>query len=99
MGNDVSLQKSVYIDEKATEVTPYWSMYHGEWRRTENITNHLSVFKSESSSEETAEDQFWRRRNPLEKAGKVIMSIISSAYITQLPHFTEFDGLSPPEHP
>lgn len=62
MGNDASLQRSVVVDEKATEVTAYWSMYGGEWNN-----GPLSLFKGETSSEE----QFWKRVNPLEKAGKV----------------------------
>lgn len=67
MGNDVSLQKSVIIDEKATEVTAYWSMYGAEWRN--GAIGNLSLFKSESSAED---GNFWKV-NPLEKSGKVII--------------------------
>lgn len=65
MGNDVSLQKSAVIDEKATEVTDYWSMYGGEWKNG-GTTQHLSLFKGETALDES----FWKI-NPLDKAGKV----------------------------
>lgn len=67
MGNDVSLQKTAQIDEKATEVTSYWSMYGGEWQN-----GALSLFKGDK----TAEEAFWKQ-NPLEKAGKVNIDRIS----------------------
>ena len=54
MGNDVSLQKSAVIDEKATEVTDYWSMYRGEWRNG-SITNQLSLFRGETSPADVSE--------------------------------------------
>lgn len=67
MGNDVSLQKTAQIDEKATEVTSYWSMYGGEWQN-----GALSLFKGDKS----AEENFWKQ-NPLEKSGKVNIHRIS----------------------
>lgn len=79
MGNDVSLQKSVIIDEKATEVTAYWSMYGAEWSNG-GITNSLSLFKGDSSSE----DAFWKEINPLEKSGKVLS--VCLCVPSQLPY-------------
>lgn len=96
MGNDVSLQKSVVIDEKkATEVTFFWVQgivyylkiariiskvraflylhtyfdFYAASATYKNGTNtsRLSLFKGDTNSEES----FWKRANPLEKAGKV----------------------------
>lgn len=52
MGNEVaSLQKSVEIDEKTTQVTDNWSMYSGECRNAGEGTTKLSLFKGEISED------------------------------------------------
>lgn len=95
MGNDVSLQKSMTIDDKATEVTAYWSMYGGEGNGTKT---KISLFKGESTSEEA----FWKRTSPLEKAGRVSFMAIRvglSHPLISLYHFLPFQNLMLLRHP
>ncbi|GAB0090573.1 protein-associating with the carboxyl-terminal domain of ezrin [Sergentomyia squamirostris] len=67
MGSDQSLLKGLEIEEKATEVSDFWSVYAGELK-TENRL--LTIFQGESIGNT---NQFWHKKNPLEKATKNLM--------------------------
>uniref|UniRef100_A0A6B2EGV2 Protein kinase domain-containing protein n=1 Tax=Phlebotomus kandelakii TaxID=1109342 RepID=A0A6B2EGV2_9DIPT len=69
MGNDHSLLKGLEIEEKATEVSDFWSVFAGEMK-TDTRTSLLTIFQGESIINS---NQFWHNKNPLEKATKNLM--------------------------
>lgn len=71
MGNDQSSNqlKGLRIDEKAIEVTDFWSIYCGEVPNVNNVPRLISIFKGES----VVTGQLWKNKSPLERATKHLM--------------------------
>lgn len=71
MGNDQSSRKlkGLHIDEKAIEVTDFWSIYCGEVPNVNNVPRLISIFKGES----VVTGQLWKNKSPLERATKNLM--------------------------
>lgn len=71
MGNDQSSHqlKGLHIDEKAIEVTDFWSIYCGEVPNVNNVPQLISIFKGES----VVTGQLWKNKSPLERATKNLM--------------------------
>lgn len=71
MGSDQSSHqiKGLHIDEKAIEVTDFWSIYCGEVPNVNNIPTLISIFKGES----VVTGQLWKNKSPLERATKNLM--------------------------
>lgn len=71
MGNDQSSRqlKGLRIDEKAIEVTDFWSIYCGEVPNVNNVPQLISIFKGES----VVTGQLWKNKSPLERATKNLM--------------------------
>ncbi|XP_059611314.1 protein-associating with the carboxyl-terminal domain of ezrin [Phlebotomus argentipes] len=69
MGSEQSLLKGLEIEEKATEVSDFWSVFAGELK-TDTRTSLLTIFQGESV---ISTNQFWDKKNPLEKAIKNLM--------------------------
>lgn len=71
MGNDQSSHKlkGLHIDEKAIEVTDFWSIYCGEVPNVNNVPRLISIFKGES----VVTGQLWKNKSPLERATKNLM--------------------------
>lgn len=71
MGNDQSSHKlkGLHIDEKAIEVTDFWSIYCGEVPNVNNVPQLISIFKGES----VVTGQLWTNKTPLERATKNLM--------------------------
>lgn len=71
MGNDQSSHKlkGLHIDEKAIEVTDFWSIYCGEVPNVNNVPQLISIFKGES----VVTGQLWTSKTPLERTTKNLM--------------------------
>lgn len=67
MGNETSQLSGLEIDEKAVEVTDFWT-HHSAVMHNENVTP-LSVFIGEP----LVSGALWINQTPLEKATKVIL--------------------------
>uniref|UniRef100_A0A1L8DLL7 Protein kinase domain-containing protein n=1 Tax=Nyssomyia neivai TaxID=330878 RepID=A0A1L8DLL7_9DIPT len=69
MGSEQSLLKGLEIEEKATEVSDFWSVFAGEIKADTRATL-LTIFQGES---EVNANPFWHNKNPLHKATKNLM--------------------------
>lgn len=69
MGNDQSILKGLKIDQKAIEVTDFWSIYSGEIPKENTSPTLISIFKSEP----IISGQLWKTKSPLERATKSLM--------------------------
>uniref|UniRef100_A0A1B0CFI3 Protein-associating with the carboxyl-terminal domain of ezrin n=1 Tax=Lutzomyia longipalpis TaxID=7200 RepID=A0A1B0CFI3_LUTLO len=69
MGNKQSLQKDLEIEEKATEVSDFWSVFAGEIKM-DSRTSLLTIFEGELI---VNKNQLWNTNNPLLKASKNLM--------------------------
>lgn len=69
MGNDHSILKGLKIDQKAIEVTDFWSIYSGEIPKENSSPTSISIFKSEP----VISGQLWKTKSPLERATKNLM--------------------------
>lgn len=80
MGNDQSQLKGLQIDQKAIEVTDFWSIYAGEVPNgSNNAPTLISIFKGEP----VVTGQLWKSKSPLERATKNLM-------IYRHPHILRF---------
>lgn len=69
MGQDHSKLTGLLIDEKAVEVTDFWSLFNAEVPNDDGATR-LSIFKGEP----LVSGQLWVLQSPLERAIKVSRS-------------------------
>ena len=74
MGNEKSIPKGLEIDDKALEITDFWSHHSSSWHASN--PQNLSVFISEPSLHS---DASFGKPSPLEKAAKVHVHIIMHA--------------------
>lgn len=69
MGSDQSNLRGLKIDEKAIEVTDFWSIYSGEIPKEHSAPTLISIFKNEP----LVSGQLWKTKSPLERATKNLM--------------------------
>lgn len=72
MGSEQSLIKGLEIEEKATEVSDYWSVYSAKVK-TDAQTSLITIFQGDSNL--NSNQSLWQNKNPLEKAAKVCFSL------------------------
>lgn len=66
MGNEHSQMNGLELEEKAIEITDYWTLYSALLNTSSGETR-LSIFKGEP----VVQGQLWANKTPLEKAAKV----------------------------
>ncbi|KAJ8910361.1 hypothetical protein NQ315_004977 [Exocentrus adspersus] len=67
MGNDQSQMSGIDIEEKAVEVSDFWTQHSACVLNSDSVTN-LSVFVGELF----VEGSLWTTQTPLEKFSKVV---------------------------
>lgn len=93
MGNEQSHVSGIEIEEKAIEVSDFWSQHSATINNSGNLTN-LTVFISDL----LVSGPLWTTYTPLEKTSKVQPF---SNFITNIFHsiiIVEFNGLSSSLH-
>lgn len=66
MGNDHSNVKGLEIEQKAVEITDFWTLYSGELTNADRYTL-ISIFKDVG----IVNGQLWANQSPLDRFTKV----------------------------